>query len=204
MGVTLYRCSRCKGLFNSVFGTGENQLCRACKTGDSAGSSGQLASSSVTIVEARDKAEPIVVNPSDQGAVFFDIGNPKVDELNRLTQAVFDRSPSLGQFMYSVPQPGEKYAFKFSGWMETGARAYQAQDEQITGKMMENGKIALDKPIIRINGDGSTDVVDILDSDVLIPQQSISVSGIAEVPEEPSTEPHAAMLNPKRKMRIAE
>ena len=195
MAVTLYRCSKCRGLFNSVFGTGENQVCRDCKFGGGVGGSPDktvVTKQDVKIVEAGEKES-------------------KLDELNRLTQAVFERSPSLGQFdggkqisqpfIYQLPvDPDQKYKFTFSGFEEAGAQGYRSTGE-ITGRMLENGRIALDNPIFRINKDGSMDVLDLIDSDILLPQQAVSESLPAPVPE-PTADPHSALLNPKRKLRL--
>ena len=155
----------------------------------------------IKIVEP--SGEDVALNPSVVRAEFFASGSSKVDELNRLTDQAFERSPSLGQFLYYAPTD-QKYQFTFSGFKEPGVPRYMAESGPISGKIMPGGRIALDRPVIRQNPDGTTDVVDIIDQEAIFPTQVIVVKGIEVPPPEPTSEPHAALLNPKRKMRLSE
>ena len=152
----------------------------------------------VRIVEPGVPDGAVVVNPAGGGAEFFASGNPKVDELNNLTVEVFRRSPSLGQFQ-TLESP--RYEFKFSGWAGSEP-SFSVDGDVVTGKVLANGKIMLDKPISRRNPDGSVDIVDIIEQGSLFPGRNVEVKEV--LPPEPTSDPHAALLNPKRKMRLAE
>ena len=163
----------------------------------------QAQPADVTIVEPTDRDGAVIVNPGAGQPEFFVQGNSKIEQLNRLTQGVFERNTSLGQFMYELPKD-QKYEFTFSGFKEPGAPVYTSESGPISGKILPGGRIALDRPIIRKNADGTTDVVDIIDQEAIFPTQVMVVKGIDAPPPEPQSDPHAALLNPKRKMRLAE
>ena len=179
------------------------RLCRACFTGDA----GASASGVLQIVESEQVAKPVVVNESGPKPEFFSEPS-RVDKLNVITQAVFEQNPSLGTFL------GEpKFEFTFSGWRQPEVAAYSGLGGPIKGRMLPGGKIALDEPIMRLNGDGSIDLIDVVDQEVFLPgaafqpQNSqrieVEVKGLEiEDPAPPTQSPHRAMLEPKRKIRI--
>lgn len=209
MAVYVYRCAKCRGLFNTVI----QGLCRACKTGDAGASASPAGSNEVNIIENSDPGSTgaVVVNPQALAPEFFISdgekwvsANPKISELNRLTEQVFERNPSLGQFaspqseFTMKPEDTVRFRDQFGNY---GPEYKNTSGKVVRGRVVAGNRIALDGCISTIGKDGVVDVVDLLE----FPGEIVGMrSESATQPVETRPEPHAAILNPKRKMRITE
>ena len=212
MAVTLYRCSKCRGLFNTVFEP--LKMCRDCKLQQTSGGTSRASLRTLEMLD--DDSEVTIVEPEETvggGKAGQAIGGPIGDaqevfaqqyaqnQASRLgglmgsgQQGIYSGGSEIrNPFTYSVPDNPE-YKFKFIEGMKVPANGQRVYDPN-TDSFFYRDSSGL---IVRCNGEGVI-------LQVMPLQETIRVTGIDAPPlkPEPESSPHDAILKPSRKMKFA-
>lgn len=174
MAITLYRCSECGSLVGAIYGSGPSQVCRSCKLGGSPDST--IGGSPEKI---RDTSEITVV------------------------EAVADAFKKWASRDPVTADGGKSLWVPSSYGAEEIGRQIFIESGQVYGYTFPDGswqQVTNDKSgwcLVVLNGDGS-----IKDAGDLIVLSGRNDPPTPEVPAVSDVDPHAAMLNPKRKIRL--
>lgn len=127
MAVTLYRCQKCRGLFNAVFEP--NKWCRDCKLNQtSGGTSKSSLANTFTVLTGAEELTIIEPEEAMSGSKSSAIGGPIGDAQNVFAQQQAQQyqqglqsAAGLQGLMGASGQtanPPQGYEFQFSGWRE--------------------------------------------------------------------------------------
>jgi hypothetical protein len=213
MGVTVYRCERCLGVFQSVFGVGGKNYCRNCRFNlnteyvpGEQGSGGVAAGGGITIVEPKEETvgggKAGAAIGGQQQAIDLQINALAQKSLSMLgggQQSFSGGSEIRSPFMYAVPDD-PKYKFKFT----------ERNIEPIANLLPGQTFVSTDGVTRLITS------VQRLDDTRVMVTDSVGVFAVLDVPRsagpvayapppkpEPESSPHDAILKPSRKFKLA-
>jgi len=180
MAVTLYRCSKCRGVFNSVFDTFGGRLCRDCKL-IASGYGGEVKFAPAEQVKIVGDEEETVGGIGVQSAVGLQ---------KEQAQDLYNNAPP------GVLSGSSGYQFKFSGWQEKfrseeGNKYYDINSNTFVERWP-------DGTLVRYDGDGK--VVEAVPLRDQTAEQKVVPTFLNA--EKPESSPHDAILKPSRKLKL--
>jgi hypothetical protein len=214
MAVTLYRCSKCRGLFNTVFEP--LKMCRDCKLNQTSG--GTSRASLRTSEGVAENEDVRIVEPEGDSmgggkasaAIGGPIGDAQSDLSNAINEVTYQAFMARGQqnfsggsqirspFQYNTPD----YKFKFYGWRQDGERAIGSLTSPAVGSKVYNPNT---DTFWELGADGIVREYDGGGNFLGLPplSEATSPSLVSPPKPEPESSPHDAILKPSRKLKFA-
>jgi len=201
MAVTLYRCSKCRGVFNSVWDTASGRLCRDCKlqTLGYQPEGGKPAGEQVKIVE------DIMGGGSLGAAIGGNIGDAQNVFEQRQKQVVELQQAALSNSLAGLMQSGATAAV--SGGSEIRSPLQYADSSIRPGALFQfrDGTIRTVTQVSRLDSERIM-IVDNL-GEITVRDLALQFATAARVTPspkpEPESSPHDAILKPSRKLKLA-